>query len=88
MMGYRETIDAIVYALDAFKVTRRISLAFAMWLTYYGVTESVHFAYVSKLDGLGIGAVIASITAPISMFMSFVSKFYFDGYKGDKDGLA
>lgn len=85
-MTYRGLVDDVAYALDQLKVTRKITLGFAMWITYFAFSESVRFAYSSELDGLATGAVIGALTTPVSGFVGFVAKFYYDGHKSNVGG--
>lgn len=59
-----------------FVSVRSFVLYITLWMTWEAFQWAAAFAYAAKLDGLGTGAVIAAVTAPIAALQGFVFKIY------------
>jgi hypothetical protein len=47
-----------------------------LWMTWRAFLWAAEFAFATKLDGIGTAAVIAAVTAPISVLQAFTFKIY------------
>jgi hypothetical protein len=63
-------------------IVRRIVLFITLWMTWFAFHWSAEFALV-VLDkpGLEAAAIIAAVTAPISVLQGYVFKVYSEGRK-------
>ena len=58
---------------------RSFMLYVAVWMTYTATRWGAHYAEATKLtSGTDIGLVIAAATGPVTLFTSFVYKWYTD----------
>lgn len=58
---------------------RALTLYITLWMTWRAFDWAAMYAHASKLDGLGMAAVIAAVTAPISALQVFVFRSYMEG---------
>lgn len=65
--------------LDSRAVVRRASLALTFWMTYAAFEWAKQFALATKLGGIDAAAIIAAVTAPITVLQGYVFKAYIDG---------
>ena len=47
-----------------------------LWMTWRAFLWASEYALATKLDGIGTAAVIAAVTAPISVLQAFTFKIY------------
>lgn len=59
-----------------FVSVRAFTLYITLWMTWEAFQWAAAFAYAAKLDGLGTAAVVAAVTAPISVLQGFIFKVY------------
>ena len=78
---FREFIDNIEYVFDKLKVTRRISVFFTLWLTYYTVIAMIDLAGKIDAASLEVAAIIGALTAPVTALQGFILKFHHQGHK-------
>ena len=64
--------------VDSRAVIRRVVMIFTLYMTYYVTHEAFTYAATSKLDGLGIAAVLSAITVPYGLLAGFTFKWYTD----------
>lgn len=64
--------------LNENNVIRRIFLFVTLWMTYRAFTWASAFAATSTLDGVGQGAVIVAVTAPIAYLQKAVFEKYLE----------
>lgn len=60
----------------SFISVRAFTLYVTLWMTWEAFRWAAEYAFASRLDGLTIAAVIAAVTAPISVLQGFVFKVY------------
>lgn len=60
----------------AFVSVRAITLYITLWMTWEAFQWAAQYAYATQLDGLGTAAVVAAVTAPISVLQGFIFKVY------------
>jgi hypothetical protein len=65
--------------IDKYSVIRRLTLATAIWMTWAVSEWAMWFAVGNARNGMEIAAVIAAVTAPVTMFGGYVFKVYADG---------
>lgn len=68
--------------VDRRTVFRRSIVIFSLFLTYDAFLKCIAFAETSKLDGIGIAAIIAAVLVPVGA----VQKFAFDLYNNARGG--
>lgn len=59
-----------------------LTLYLTLWMTWRAFLWASEFSLASSLDGIGTAAVIAAVTAPISMLQGFI----FNVYSGSRRG--
>ena len=57
---------------------RLIVVGIAIWMTWLASSWGMWFATGNSREGLEIAAIIAAVTAPISMFAGYVFKAYLE----------
>ena len=70
---------AVFDAINEHKVVRRTVLFITLWMTWDAYQWAASFAENTLLDGVSTGAVIAAVTAPISLLQAAVFKTYAEG---------
>lgn len=60
----------------SFISVRAFTLYITLLMTWEAFQWAGQYAFTAKLDGIGIAAVIAAVTAPISALQGFIFKFY------------
>lgn len=71
--------DAFAQWEDKLGVRRTAVLAMTVWMTWRAFTWAGEFAYAMKgTDALATAAIIAAVTAPISLLQAAVFKAYLD----------
>jgi len=68
-------LNKITYLFEELKLSRRITLYFTLYLTYFSVHESFAFAKDAS-DLTGTAAIISAIMIPVSGLQGFVFKHY------------
>jgi hypothetical protein len=62
--------------IDKRGIIRRVVLGLAIWMTWKVSVWGMHYASITTLPGLDAAAVIAAVTAPITLFAGAVFKAY------------
>lgn len=60
----------------SFVSVRAFTLYVTLWMTWEAFQWAAQYAYATQLDGLGTAAVVAAVTAPISVLQGFIFKVY------------
>lgn len=68
--------------IDQRSIVRRIVLFITLWMTWAAFQWAASFAVTSAKAGIDIAAIIAAVTAPISVLQGYVFKVYSEGRKG------
>lgn len=73
-------MDRLAAWLDRrhFISVRAFTLYVTLWMSWAAFRWAADYAYATSLDGLGAGAVIAAVTAPVSALQAFIFKFYME----------
>ena len=61
---------------------RGLTMYVTLSLTVYATVEAFRFAYLSKLPGIEVAAILAAVMAPLAA----LQKYVFDAYMRAKDG--
>lgn len=64
--------------LDRYRVTRRLTLGIAIWMTWQVSEWAMGFAVGNARNGMEIATIIAAVTAPVTVFGGYVFKVYSD----------
>lgn len=64
--------------LDRYRVTRRLTLGIAIWMTWIVSEWAMWFAAGNARNGVEIAAIIAAVTAPTTLFGGYIFKVYAD----------
>lgn len=64
--------------LDRYRVTRRLTLGIAIWMTWVVSEWAMWFATGNSRNGVEIAAIIAAVTAPTTLFGGYIFKVYAD----------
>lgn len=75
-VGMSEHVKTFWDFIDSRAIVRRIVLFATLWLTFRSFYWAAHFAEISTRTGLDVAAIIGAVTAPVSLLLSAVSKFY------------
>lgn len=67
--------------MDDRAITRRIVLSIAIWMTWNVSEWAMHFVEGSTRPGIDLAAIIAAVTAPVTVFGGFVFKAYIESKK-------
>lgn len=67
--------------LDAYKVTRRLTVAIAVWMTWAVSEWAMWFSTGNARPGLEIAAIVAAVTSPVMAFTAVVFRAYIEGDK-------
>lgn len=62
--------------LDRYRITRRITLALALWMTWEAFQFGVWFATGNARNGMEIAAIITAVSAPVAAFAGWVFRVY------------
>lgn len=65
--------------IDSRQIVRRLVLFLTLWMTWKSFEWAAAYAAITKMDGLGTGAVIAAVTAPVAALQGYVFKIYAEG---------
>jgi hypothetical protein len=69
--------------VDSRSVVRRLVLFITLWMTWLAFQWAADFALVViDKSGIEAAAIIAAVTAPISVLQGYVFKVYAEGRKG------
>lgn len=69
--------------VDSRSVVRRLVLFITLWMTWLAFQWAAEFALVViDKSGIEAAAIIAAVTAPISVLQGYVFKVYAEGRKG------
>lgn len=68
--------------IDSRSIVRRIVLFVTLWMTWEAFQWAAGFAQSSTKAGIDIAAIIAAVTAPISVLQGYVFKVYSDARNG------
>lgn len=60
---------------------RAFSLYMTLWLTHDSYTWASEFAYLPGVDHVAKAAIIAAVTAPVSVLQGYVFKWYMEAKK-------
>lgn len=74
--------DAVSYLVSIearLAIRRTLVLAFAIWMTWRISEWGMWFAVGNDRNGMEIAAIIAAVTAPITLFAGTVFKTYVEG---------
>ena len=74
-----EKFKHFVDAWDYFKVFRRVSFLWILWLTTITIFWAMDFAYITDVDATGRALLIGAILGPISLVQGWVLKIYSEG---------
>lgn len=74
-------MNTIFDFINTHSIVRRIVLFVTLYMTYAAFTWAATFAGVSDKTGIEIAAIIAAVTAPITVLQGFVFKVYAEGRK-------
>lgn len=68
--------------LDRYRVTRRITLGIAIWMTWvvsvWAMRFALDFVAAHATTGMELAAIIAAVTTPVTAFGGYVFKTYSD----------
>lgn len=67
--------------VDHRSVVRRVVLFVTLWMTWAAFHWAATFAATSDKLGIDIAAIIAAVTAPISVLQGYVFRVYSEGRK-------
>lgn len=73
-----EYLKAFLDFIDNRVVVRRIVLFITLWLTWDSYKWAALFAVTTDKAGVEVAAIIAAVTAPISVLQGFIFKVYTD----------
>lgn len=62
--------------IDRYSLVRRLVLAIAIWMTWAVSEWAMWFAVDNARNGMEIAAIIAAVTAPVTVFGGYVFKVY------------
>lgn len=65
--------------VDSRAIVRRIVLFVTLWMTWQAFTWAGVFAMTSDRPGMDVAAIIAAVTAPISVLQGYVFQVYTKG---------
>lgn len=71
-------IDAFFSVVDKYGVVRRIVLIVAIWMTWNVSVWAMGYVTTSPRPGIDLAAIIAAVTAPVTMFATYVFKAYLE----------
>lgn len=66
---------------DRYKVTRRLMVAIALWMTWMVSEWAMWFSTGNTRNGMEIAAIVASVTSPVMAMTAVVFRAYVDGDK-------
>lgn len=72
-------MDKGIRVLDTWGLRRTLVLTAAIWMTWKASEWGMWFATGNARDGVEIAAIIAAVTAPITLFAGSVFKTYVEG---------
>lgn len=72
-------IDRFWSWVDNRSIVRRIVLFAMLWMTWSAFTWAAMFAATSDKSGTDVAAIIAAVTAPISLLQGYVFQVYAKG---------
>ena len=75
----KDTIAYLVSVESKLAIWRRMTMVFALWMTWRAFEFGVWFAVGNERNGVEIAAIIAAVTAPITLFAGTVFKTYVEG---------
>lgn len=64
--------------IDERGITRRMTLAIAIWMTWQASQWAMWWATGNERNGMEMAAIIAAVTAPITLFNGYVFKAYIE----------
>ncbi len=67
--------------IDQYSVVRRLVLGIAIWMTWAVSEWAMWFAVDNARNGVEIAAIIAAVTAPVTVFGGYVFKVYAESKK-------
>ena len=67
--------------VDQYSVVRRLVLGIAIWMTWAVSEWAMWFAVDNARNGVEIAAIIAAVTAPVTMFGGYVFRVYSESKK-------
>jgi hypothetical protein len=73
--------DAFWNWVDERCVVRRVVLFVTLWMTWEAYQWAAEFAQAADRPGTDVAAIIAAVTAPISLLQGAVFKVYSEGRK-------
>lgn len=65
--------------IDSRRVVRRVVLFITLWMTWQAFTWAGVFAMTTDKPGIDVAAIIAAVTAPISILQGYVFQVYAKG---------
>ena len=75
----KDLVSYLVSIEARLAIRRTLVLAFAIWMTWRAYEFGVWFATGNSRNGIEIAAIIAAVTAPITLFAGTVFKTYVEG---------
>ena len=75
----KDTITYLVSVESKLAIWRRMTMVFALWMTWRISEWGMQFAVGNERNGVEIAAIIAAVTAPITLFATAVFKTYVEG---------
>lgn len=75
----KQMISDLLDFVDERAVVRRAVLFITLWMTWEAFYWAAKFATLTDKSGIEVAAIIAAVTAPISLLQGFVFKVYADG---------
>ena len=64
--------------MDKYGIVRRTVLVIAIWMTWNVSVWAMSYVMTSSRPGLDLAAIIAAVTAPVTMFATYVFKAYLE----------
>ena len=71
-------IDAVFSVVDKYGIVRRTVLVIAIWMTWNVSVWAMSYVMTSSRPGIDLAAIIAAVTAPVTMFATHVFKAYLE----------
>lgn len=75
----KDTLSHLVAVEAKLGIRRTLVLALAVWMTWRISEWGMQFAVGNERNGVEIAAIIAAVTAPITLFAGTVFKTYVEG---------
>src|SRR3974390_166564 len=80
------TVGGIFYFADRIRLTRRIVLGVAVFLTLNSYYWARHFAELHpNMDGTNLGLILGAVLGPVSLFTGYAYKTYVTDSRSKRD---